>query len=262
MIALGLFAGLAFTGNWQPLSTLGTTQGNLVERLFLVNVMLVVFNLLPAFPMDGGRVLRALLAMRMDYARATSIAATIGQGMAFLFGFIGLFTNPMLLFIAFFVWIGASQEAAAAERKASFSGAMVREAMLTDFKTLSPENTLGDASRLILSGSQHNFPVLDGERLAGMLVNTDLFAALREGSDSPVSQAMRRDFQTVEASEPLESALGKLSAERSLCLPVLQTGRLVGLLTAENVGEFFLIRRALAQSHRVPPRLNEAALRI
>ena len=86
----------------------------------MVNVFLVLFNLIPAFPMDGGRVLRALLAMRMEYARATRIAASIGQGIAFVFGFIGLFTNPMLLFIAFFVWIGAGQEAAAAQMKSLF----------------------------------------------------------------------------------------------------------------------------------------------
>ena len=122
VIAVGLFVGLMLTGNWQPLSSLTTTSGNLVERLLVVNVFLVLFNLLPAFPMDGGRVLRSLLAMRMEYARATRIAARIGQGMAALFGFAGLFGNPMLLLIALFVWIGAGQEAAAVEMKSSFSG--------------------------------------------------------------------------------------------------------------------------------------------
>jgi Zn-dependent protease len=174
IIAAGLFLGLTLTGTWQPLASLTTTSGNLLERLLAVNVFLVLFNLLPAFPMDGGRVLRSLLALQLDYARATRIAARIGQGMAFVFGFIGLFTNPMLLLIALFVWVGAAQEAAAAEMKASFTGVTVREAMLTDFKVLAPENTLGDATRLILAGSQQDFPVLSNGQFGGMLGHTQL----------------------------------------------------------------------------------------
>jgi Zn-dependent protease len=87
IVAAGLLLGLTLTGTWQPLASLTTTSGNLLERLLAVNVFLVVFNLLPAFPMDGGRILRSLLAMQLDYARATGIAARIGQGMAMVFGF-------------------------------------------------------------------------------------------------------------------------------------------------------------------------------
>jgi len=158
IIALGLFIGLKLGGWWQPLSSLSPTGGNIFERLLVANVFLVLFNLLPAFPMDGGRVLRAVLAMKLNHARATRIAARIGQGMAVVFGFAGLFGNPMLLLIALFVWVGAAQEAAASETKSSFSGATVRDAMLTDFKTLAPGDTLRDATRLLLAGSQQDFP--------------------------------------------------------------------------------------------------------
>lgn len=103
VIAIGLFVGLKLGGWWQPLSSLSASSGNIFERLLVANVFLVLFNLLPAFPMDGGRVLRALLAMKLNYTRATRIAARIGQGMAVLFGFAGLFGNPMLLLIALFV---------------------------------------------------------------------------------------------------------------------------------------------------------------
>jgi Zn-dependent protease len=106
-----------------------------------VNISLVLFNLIPAFPMDGGRVLRALLAMRLDYVRATQVAASIGQGIAFLFGLAGLFGNPFLLFIALFVWIGASQEASMVQMRNSISGIPVTNAMQTKLK-LSPQLTV------------------------------------------------------------------------------------------------------------------------
>ena len=141
VIAAGLFIGLTLKGPWE--FSLTSLHASLAERLLAVNVFLVLFNLLPAFPMDGGRVLRAILAMRLPYARATRVAATVGQAMAFLFGFLGLFTNPMLIFIALFVWIGASQEAAAVEMQSSISGARVRDAMLTQFRTLQPDPNPG-----------------------------------------------------------------------------------------------------------------------
>ena len=161
VIAAGLFAYLFFSGSLVPLTDLTVASGSFAERLMTVNISLVLFNLIPAFPMDGGRVLRALLASRMEYARATQIAAVVGQGLAFVFGFIGLFTNPMLLFIALFVWIGAAQEAAAVEMKAGLAGYLVRDAMQTDFRTLSTQNSVGDARRLLLAGSQQDFAVVE-----------------------------------------------------------------------------------------------------
>jgi Zn-dependent protease len=120
-------------GALQPL--LMVTSGSFVERLMAVNLILVVFNMIPAFPMDGGRVLRALLAMRLEYTRATQIAASLGQAIALLFGFLGLLINPFLLFIALFVWIGAAQEASLVQMKSALAGIPVRRAMVTDFRT-------------------------------------------------------------------------------------------------------------------------------
>jgi Zn-dependent protease len=135
-IAAILFAVLQATGALAPLDTLTMTGGSFLERLMVVNLFLVAFNMLPAFPMDGGRVLRAVLAIRMDYTRATQIAANIGQGMAFLFGLVGLFSNPFLIFIALFVWIGAGQEAAMTQMKSALGGIPLERAMITDFRTL------------------------------------------------------------------------------------------------------------------------------
>ena len=256
VIAAGLFVGLKLGGWWQPLTSLSATGGNIFERLLVANIFLVLFNLLPAFPMDGGRVLRSVLAMKMNHARATRIAARIGQGMAVLFGFAGLFGNPMLLLIALFVWIGAAQEAAAAEMKASFSDVLVRDAMLTDFKTLAPGNTLRDATRLLLAGSQQDFPVVERGAILGILPHRELFLALREhGEQTLIADVMRCEFGVLSADAPLESALAPENVEKGLAMPVLESGRLIGLVTAENVGEFFMIRRALANRPPPPPRV-------
>ena len=174
-----------------------------------VNIMLVLFNLLPAFPMDGGRVLRALLATRMPYARATNIAAGIGRGWRSYSAFAGLFVlkNPMLIFIALFVWIGASQEASAATMKSGLQGVPVHQAMLTDFHTISPGDTLARVVELILSGSQHDFPVVEGGRVAGILTRTELMRALAKRDQmTPVAEVMTREFPTMDANEPLMGA--------------------------------------------------------
>jgi Zn-dependent protease len=159
VIAAGLYVWLAITASLEPLQTMTLTTGPFLERIMAVNIFLVAFNMIPAFPMDGGRVLRAVLATRTEYSRATQIAASIGQGIAILFGFIGLFYNPLLLFIAFFVWIGAAQEASLAQMQSAIGGIPVKQAMLTDFKTLNSNDTLERAVELTLAGSQKDFPV-------------------------------------------------------------------------------------------------------
>lgn len=251
VIAAGLFLGLQLSDQWQPLASLTLTSGNLVERLLAVNVFLILFNLLPAFPMDGGRVLRALLAMRMEYARATNIAATIGQGMALVFAAVGLFANPMLIFVAFFVWIGAAQEAAAAQMRSAFAGTLVRDAMQTDFRTLSPSDGLRQVVGLLLAGPQQDFPVVEDGRLVGLLHRADLLRALSEhGEGVTVASVMERNIQTVDANELLDWAIAHRESGRGFTRPVLRQGCLVGLLTAENLGEFFMVRSALDRQSR------------
>jgi Zn-dependent protease len=246
VLAAALAAWLSVTRGWTPLSELSMASGSLGERLLVANVSLVLFNLVPAFPMDGGRVLRALLASRMEYVKATQIAAGVGQALAFVFGFIGLFSNPMLLFIALFVWIGASQEAHATGMKAALAGTPVQSAMLTDFMRLGPGDTLAEAVKLILRGSQVDFPVVEQERVVGILTQADLLAALAEhGQDHPVAAIMRREFLTADYTEMLEVAFQRLQECNCHTMPVLHGGSLVGLLTMENVGEYLLIQAAM-----------------
>jgi CBS domain-containing protein len=211
-----------------------------------VNVFLVIFNMLPAFPMDGGRVVRALLATKIDYSRATQLAASLGQAMALLFGLIGFFTNPFLIFIALFVWIGAAQEASLVQMKSALGGIPVDRAMLVEFHTLAPQDTLGRAVELILAGSQQDFPVVEGSRVVGVLTRQDLLVALAKlNRATPVSEVMQRDFQIVAASDMLDIAFLRLQNCQCRTLPVERQGRLVGLLTMENVGEFISIQTAV-----------------
>jgi Zn-dependent protease len=251
VIAALLFGWLAVTGTLAPLSGLSMTSGPFIERLLMVNVSLVLFNLIPAFPMDGGRVLRSLLALRLEYTRATQVAATIGQGIALLFGFVGLLTNPFLVFIAFFVWIGAAQEASMVQMKTALGGIPVGRAMLTDFQVLSPRDSLGRAVELILSGSQTDFPVVEGNKVVGVLTRSDILAALsRQGQGAPVADNMRREFQIVDANDMLELAFIRLQTCDCRTMPVTSRGQLVGLLTSDNIGEFLMIQSALGQTRK------------
>jgi len=255
VIAAVLFGWLLVTGGLVPLDQVAVGRGSFLERLMMVNLFLVGFNMLPAFPMDGGRVLRAVLARRMEYTRATQVAANIGQGMAFLFGFAGLFGNPMLLFIALFVWIGAAQESTAVQIKSALGGIPVARAMLTDFRTLGPADSLSRAAELILAGSQHDFPVVDGGRVAGVLTRADLIGALSaQNLQRPVAEVMQRDFQVADSSDMLEGAMERLQACACHTLPVVHDGRLVGLVTMDNIGEFVMIHAALTgtQAPRIP----------
>lgn len=252
VIAALIFAGLALTGGLSlPESADFAGPSSFLASLLAVNVMLAIFNLLPAFPMDGGRVLRALLAMRTDHVRATQTAARIGQGIALVLGIAGLFLNPMLVFIALFVWIGAAAEASSVQTKAALDGVPVAAAMITDLCTLSPDDTLGDAADLLLSTSQTDFPVVDEMgRVEGILVRGHLLKGLAErGRDAAVDEAMDRRFEIADPRELLGHVLERLEASGSRSLLVVRDGVLVGLVTLENIGELLMVEDALR-----PPR--------
>jgi len=248
VIALGLFV----AGGAQALLNPSTVEGGgLVAQLLTINIMLVLFNLLPAFPMDGGRVLRALLATRMSYARATQVAANVGQGFAFIFGFMGLFgPNPFLLFIALFVYIGASQEAALAQMKDVSRRFPVSSAMVREFRTLSENASLQEAVDALLATSQHDFPVVDETgSVAGLLTRRDLIAALRRNDPNlHVGDVMRRDIPTVTTGTRFEDAFRIMQECNCPAVPVLdRMKRLVGLLTPENVTELMMVHSAMPQ---------------
>ncbi|MEA3208978.1 MAG: hypothetical protein QOE70_2035 [Chthoniobacter sp.] len=228
----------------------------LLPTLFVTNIVLALFNLIPAFPMDGGRVLRAFLAMRMDYARATGIAASIGQGLAVAGGLFALLQHPPLPFpilIAIFIFFGAQSEAALVQMKQISASLRVRSAMITQFQSLALNATLNDAIEALLRTSQHDFPVLDAAgEVRGLLCRDDLLVALsKSGVQTPVAEVMRVGVPSVHYTMLFERALMLLQESGCPAIPVLDsTGRLVGLFTPENVGELLMVRKALAKAPR------------
>lgn len=225
-------------------------DGGFGPRLLELNLFLVAFNLLPAFPMDGGRILRALLAMKLDYAKATRMAASIGQVMAIGFGLLGLTAHaPLLMLIALFVWIGAEGEAKSVEERVVLRDVPVRDAMITEFHSLSPSDSLGQAAEVLLAGSQQDFPVLSGDSYAGVLTRNDLFSGLSQGGrEASIAPHVKPELPPVEAGSPLVAAVARLREGGLPCLRVVDGHRTVGLLTLENVGEFLMVRSALSSA--------------
>ncbi len=246
VIAVALFTGLLVSGGLSSVETMSVASGTFFTRLIFVNIILVVFNMLPAFPMDGGRVLRAFLATQMDHAKATQMAANVGQAMALVFGLLGLMFNPFLIFIALFVWIGAAQEAGAAQIKSAISGMPVREAMIRDFQTLRPTDVLHDAVDLTLSGSQKDFPVLQNGTILGLLTQSDLLTALTSSAPTcAVADFMKTELELVDPNELLESVLVRMEQSQTNTIAVAEQGTLIGMLTMDNIGELLRIQAAL-----------------
>jgi CBS domain-containing protein len=181
----------------------------------------------------------------MDYVRATEVAAGVGKAFALLFGIIGLFYSPFLVFIALFVWLGAAGEAAEVQRRASLEGVPVERVMIRDVRTLTPRDTLSVALNHVLAGFQQDFPVVDGDRIVGVLTRAKLLEALaKHGRDALVAEAMETTFRTADPAEPAERD-ARLKECRCHALPVVSDHRLDGMLTLDNVGEFMMIETAL-----------------
>jgi len=249
IIVAAIFAGSLLIGFRPQLRDFRWAGGSFLNNLMVVNFWLLAFNLIPAFPMDGGRVLRAILARRMEYARATLVAARVGQAIAFVFGLVGLFRDPFLVFIALFVWMGAEQEAATVQVHSSLGGMPVQQAMLTNFRTVQPDDPLSKVVEQVLDGWQQDFPVVFGDHVLGMLTRENLTRALAQGgTETPVRAAMNREFPTADSHEMLESALTTMRNSKSRSMPVVDDGALVGLLTLDHVGELLTIRSALRQA--------------
>jgi Zn-dependent protease/CBS domain-containing protein len=249
VIGAVLAVALAAYGAPMPLSIAFPWEGaGLVQKLLWANVMLVLFNMIPAFPMDGGRVLRGLLSISLGQDRATRIAAIVGQLFAVLFAVMGLWTGQFLLvFIGVFVFLGASQEAAYQRGRSAVAGRVAKDAMISRFEVLRPQDSLGRAAELLLATHQHDFPVLDAwDRVAGVLPRVRLLEELaRSGSATPVLDVMQRDPVVVAPDTPLDAVLGHLQADPVRPLLVVENGKLAGMLTLENLSEFIVIARQL-----------------
>ncbi len=242
LIALGAHFDLA------TVAAIEKSTPGFLTRLAAVNIWLVLFNLIPAFPMDGGRVLRALLAFRMGRRRATDLAARIGQGLAFAFGFLGLMSaNVLLVFIAIFVYLAAASEAGDVGMREAARRVPVDRAMVRVFETLGPNATVDDAAEALLRTTQHEFPVVDGGgHLRGFLSRNAMIAALKaSGPETPVIDVMSREVPTVAAGQPLDMAIRLMQEKQASEVAVTDAdGRFVGYVSRENLAEFVMVENA------------------
>lgn len=224
---------------------------NLADRIALGNLILAGFNLLPAFPMDGGRMLRAVLSRFKSEYEATRIATWSGRMLALSMGLYGFVFMPMLTFVAFFVYLGAANEGAASRGRNLTQGIPVRAAMMTGYHTLHHGSTIRDAANLLLSTSQQDFPVTHSDQVVGLLGRNALLRGMAlDGPDSYIAGYMDRGFVSISPDQDLAEVL-PLMANAGTCVMVMQDGKLLGLLTSENLSQFLLLRSAGLQPAEV-----------
>lgn len=255
VIAIVLGAIIYFKEGHPPHFTLNPgPQTSILEALFSANVWLPAFNMIPAFPMDGGRVLRAVLAHFTTEARATQIAGAIGQFLAIGFGFLGLIQgNVLFMIIAFFVFLGASQEVQSTVGLSLVAGKKVKDAMQTRFRVIPSGASMDEAAQMLLSGSQHDFPVVAGDEVIGLLSRTDIARGLaEEGTGAYVAGYMNRELRKTRPEEPLESAFDSFTEGENAPLLVMEEDRLIGMLTSENLSEFIMLEHAKSQRAPAP----------
>jgi len=249
---------IVFGARFEPVSMAeieNPTYGFLT-RLAVVNIFLVLFNLIPAFPMDGGRVLRALLAIRLGRRKATDLAARIGQGLAFGFGFLGLIGgNVILVFIAIFVYLAAAAEAGQVGLIEATRRVPIRRAMVTSFETLGPQSTVDDAASALLRTTQREFPIVDGAgKLRGFITRDAMIAALKTtGPDTPVIEVMDAEIPTVRHGQALGIAVRRMQENGAALIGVIDNDeRLVGYISQENLAEMMMLDAA--DWHQPPAR--------
>ena len=246
MWAIALFLGINLSNPMDVLVGLGgVSLTSLFTYIFVYNIFLAVFNLLPAFPMDGGRVFRSLLAMKLDYVKATRIAASVGRGLAVLMGIYGLFNGGIFLtLIAIFIYSGATQEEQMVRLRGSLRGYKVQQAYTPSAYQLSPYHNLQHVVDFMLISGQSSFPVSQGELYVGFLTRAKLEQALQtRGPHTWISDVMRRDVLPVSLSTDIYQVRQRLDGEQLDALPVVENGRCVGLITRGNIQELYRLSR-------------------
>jgi Zn-dependent protease/predicted transcriptional regulator len=226
---------------------------NFLLSLAIINLWLAVFNLIPAFPMDGGRVLRALLSLRLNRISATKIAANIGQALAVVFVFLGFFNNPFLLFIGIFIFLGATIEYEQVKTGSVLKGYTVEEVTMKDIPVLKRKDTVGIAVERLLNGQSKNFLVMDEDTPFGTLSREGIIKALQSHSkDVFVEEVIERNIISIDASKPIEEAFVLMQVNKHPLLIVSKNNLLYGVIDMENILEYIMIKNAEAGSSSRP----------
>jgi Zn-dependent protease len=247
VIAAVLLGIMLLIGQEQIASANLLSGQSILANLFTINVVLVIFNMLPAFPMDGGRVLRSLLAMKLPYLQATQIAARVGQMMAVMFALLGLLGNPFLFLIALFVFVGAGGEVRMAQLGELIGNLRVAHGMMTRFRTLTVDDTLQTVSDEILAGHQYDFPVCRDGRYIGMFCRDQLGEAISEhGTEYPIETLVKTDQLTTHRDANLEHLASEMQSKNVSTAAVLDGEQVVGVISLENINELVMIRSARA----------------
>ncbi len=222
------------------------TSDHFLFKLVVVNVWLAVFNLIPAFPMDGGRVLRAILSFNMPREKATSISAGIGQVLAIGFVIVGFYSNPFLIFIGLFIFLGAQSEASFTQTKSFLKGYVVSDVVMNHYESIQQHQSLQDAVKKLLNGTSKHFLVLDDSKPVGTLSRDEIIKGLSEQNQQiQIFEVMNKDILFLQESEPLELAWQKIQTNKSLAAVVNKNNQIVGALDLENILEFVMVTSAI-----------------
>lgn len=227
----------------------GVSAGNFLLNFYIVNLWLAIFNLIPAFPMDGGRVLRALLAIRLQRHVATNIAATVGKVLAVGFVIIGLYSNPFLMFIGFFIFLGAQAEAQHVTAQAMLRPYKLKDVIMKEIPALQAGDTVKKAAELLLKGQNKNFVVMEEGKEVGTLGRDEIIRGLAEhGEQESVRNIMNSQLLILSGEIPLEQAYMQMSQKKPPLLLVKSNGVLEGVVDHENIVEFILLQKAVREA--------------
>ncbi len=253
IIAAGLWVLLSIVGKLNL--GLGHVQemthihgGNFLITLLLVNIMLVLFNLIPAFPMDGGRVLRALLAMNMNRVKATEWAVNAGKFFAIVFVFLGFSSNPFLIFIALFIFLSAHAELEHVRSDSYLNNYHIKDALMKDFTLLNEKSPLSDAIKVLLNGQEKQFLVTNGSDITGYLTKNDIIKGLTTHNEQvPVGKIAKPQVIWAGADDEIKEVRMRMMREGIVIMPVGRKGQLEGIVDVDNINEFLLIQSAIHQ---------------
>jgi len=234
--------------------TSSVNGSNFMLNFFIVNVWLALFNLIPAFPMDGGRVLRAALSLFLNRRLATNIAARIGQALAVMFIIGGFFVNPFLVLIGFYIFLGAQAEEEYIFTNSILQKYKVKDAIMNSVQRLNSNDTIKSAIQLLFNSTDDNFLIYENDRYVGIITREEIINSLSSHAENEeIQNIMTKNIVFLDADEPLDNAYKQLQIRQPNVMPVLENNNLIGTLTVKNILDFLLIKDA--EENRIKPAL-------